>query len=192
MTTARVVSEVAAEMGLAPLAWLVLLRLRGHRIDAAWWWLASAFAVSWLADTAALVVDPDLVGNLYPITQAALVGAVLLDRWEAAQFACALVIVGVATVLWHGPLGIDVLLRTVAWGAATIIVWRLPLPGRLRASLLVTFGLGWACWMAYASAPGWWTYSIYQANRLVGIVLFCAAAANPSPRLSLARSSQKG
>lgn len=183
----RVVSEIAAEMGLVPLAWLVLLRLRGHRIDAAWVWLAVAFAVSWVADTAALWLDPDLVGNLYPITQAALVGAVLLDRLEAAQFAVALVLVGVVAVLWHGPLGIDVLLRTVAWGAVTIIVWRLPLPARLRASLLVTFGLGWLCWMWYAAAPGWPSWSAYQVVRFAGIVLFCMAASNPTPRLRLTR-----
>lgn len=181
------VGELAHQMGLIPLVWLAVLRLRGRSIGLAWWWLAAAFFVSWLADSAAHWVDPDLAGNLYPITQAALVGAVLLDRLEAMQFVCALVIVGIVAVLWHGPLGIDVLLRTVAWGAVTIIVWRLPLPGRLRASLLVTFGLGWLCWMAYASAPGWWSWSIYQAGRALGIALFCMAASNPVPRLRLAR-----
>jgi hypothetical protein len=183
----RVVSEIAAEMGLVPLVWVVALRFRGRAIGAAWYWLAAAFAVSWLADTAALIVDPDLVGNLYPITQAALIGAVLLDRLEAAQFVVALVFVGVGSVLWHGVAGPDVLLRTVAWGAVTLIVWRLPLPGRLRASLLVTFGLGWACWMAYAANPGWPSWSVYQTTRLVGTALFCLAASNPTPKLRIAR-----
>lgn len=187
MSLARVVSELAAEMGLVPLAWLAWLRVRGRQPGLAWWWLATAFVVSWLADTAALFVNPDLVGNLYPITQAALVGAVLLDRLEAAQFAVGLGLVAIVAVLWRGPLGIDVLLRTVAWGAVTIIVWRLPLPGRLRVSLLVTLGLGLLAWWGYALDPSWPTWLLYQATRAGGIALFCMAASDPSPRFTLAR-----
>lgn len=186
----RIVSEIAAEMGLVPLAWLVLLRLRGRRIDVAWLWLALAFAVSWLADTAALVVDPDLVGNLYPITQAAIIGAVFLDRIEAAQFAAALVIVAIVAILWRGPLGADVLLRTVAWGGVVGLVadrWAL---GRLRTALLVSFGLGTLTWWGYAAWPGLNSWLFYQGVRALGIAWFCWAAVHPVPRLALIRRDQ--
>lgn len=182
---ARVVSELAAEMGLVPLVWLVWLRFRGRQSGIAWWWLATAFVVSWLADTAALWVNPDLVGNLYPITQAALVGAVLLDRLEAAQFAVGLGLVAIVAVLWRGPLGIDVLLRTVAWGGVGGLAWQTP--ARVRTSLLVTFGLGLLAWWGYALDPSWPTWLLYQATRAGGIVLFCMAASDPSTRFTLAR-----
>lgn len=187
MTLARVVSEVAAEMGLVPLAWLVWLRLRGRSPGLAWWWLAAAFFVSWLADTAALWVNPDLVGNLYPVTQAALVGAVLLDRLEAAEFAFALFVVALVAVFWRGPLGIDVFLRTVAWGSVAVLAWQYHALWRLRDALLVSFGVGLVAWWWYALAPGWLTWGFYQVVRAVGIALFCAAAASPAPRLIVAR-----
>jgi hypothetical protein len=187
VTIARVVSELAAEMGLIPLVFLAVRQVRGQRAGAAWWWLALAFAVSWLADTAALFVDPDLVGNLYPVTQAALVGAVLLDRLDAMRLAVALVIVGVVAVLWHGPLGIDVLLRTVAWGSVAWIAWERPALGRLRDCLVVAFGAGLVAWWWYAFAPGWWSWGVYQGVRLLGILLFCGAAARPAPQLRVVR-----
>jgi hypothetical protein len=187
MSLARIISEIAAEMGLVPLAWLVWLRHRGRNPGLAWWWLAAAFFVSWLADTAALFVDPDLVGNLYPLTQAALVGAVLLDRLEAVEFAFALTVVAFVAVAWHGPLGIDVLLRTVAWGSVAVLAWRYQALWRLRDALVVSFGFGLLAWWWYALAPGWPSWLTYQAVRALGIALFCVAASSPAPKLSVAR-----
>jgi hypothetical protein len=187
MTLARIVSELAAEMGLVPLAWLAWLRHKGRNPGLAWWWLAAAFFVSWLADTAALWVDPDLVGNLYPLTQAALVGAVLLDRLEAVEFAYALAVVAFVAVLWRGPLGVDVLLRTVAWGAVAGMAWDRRALGRLRTCLLIAFGLDLVVWYGYALEPGWWSWGAYQGVRALGLVLFCLAAARPIPQLQITR-----
>lgn len=179
---------IAHHMALIPLAWLAGLRARGRRRDAAWWWLAGAFAVSWLADTAAHWVDPWLIGLVYPVSQSALVAAVLLDRREAAKLLAVLLLIGVGAALWHGVQGPDVLLRTVAWGAIAGIAfdrWEL---GRLRMSLLVTFGLGLIAWMGYAIWPGWTSWLVYQGARAFGIGLFCWAAFRPVA-LSLSRRS---
>lgn len=183
----RVASELATALGLVPVVYLGVRHAQRRRSGVAWWWLAAAFAVSWLADMAALWADPDLVGNLYPITQAALIGAVFLDRLEAAQFAIALVMVAVVAVLWRGPLGIDVLLRTVAWGAVVAIAWDRPALGRVRVALVVTFGVGLLCWWGYAVRPGWWSWGTYQVVRAAGIACFCWAATRPLPRFRISR-----
>jgi hypothetical protein len=185
--TRFVLPEIAHQMELIPLLWLAVLRLRGRKLDPAWWWLAGAFFVSWLADSAAHGVDPDLAGNIYPVVQAALVGAVFLDRLEALQFLTALAIVAVVAVLWRGPLGVDVLLRTVAWGGAVGVVvdrWAL---GRLRTALLVAFGLSLVAWWVFAAWPSLPTWLVYKAAWTTGMILFCRAALQPGPRFSLIR-----
>jgi hypothetical protein len=175
-----VVSEVACEMALVPVVWLTGRTLRGYRPGAAYWWLAGAFAVSWLADTAAHWTDPWLVGLVYPVSQAALIGAVLLDRSEATLLVWVLVWTAIAAALWEHVQGPDVLVRTVAWGSVTGLAYERPALGMLRRALLVSFGLGWLCWLAYALAPGWSSWGAYQAVRLAGLLLFCAACcANP-------------
>lgn len=174
-------------MALVPLVWLGGLHWRGHRRGTEWWWLAGVFAVSWFADTAAHWVNPDLVGNVYPVSQAALVGFVFLTRRDAMRLLAVLLVVGLLAVLWRGPLGVDVMLRTVAWGAVAGIVYDRPI-GRLRIALLVAFGLGLVTWYGYALWPGWWSYGVYQATRAGGIALFCWAAMRPGPSLTVDHS----
>lgn len=183
----RLVSEIASEMALLPLVWLLWLRVRRRDLGAAWWWLSGAFAVSWIADTAALWVDPWLVGAVYPVSQAVIMGFVFLSRREALAFIIALLIVGIADVFWKGVSSPDILLRTVAWLSVVGILWQLKQLQRLRTALLVYFGLGWLCWMGYAIWPGWTSWSAYQITRLVGILLFCFAATSPLPQLKLSR-----
>lgn len=172
----RAVGEAAHWVGLVPLVWLGLLTAAGQSRGAAWWWLAGAFAVSWIADTAAHWVDPARVSLVYPVTQTALVGAVLLERRAAGLLTALLVTVGLVAA-WMG--GLDVLLRTVAWGAIVGIVWDRPALGRLRTALLTSFGLGLACWWAYALSPGWMTWGALQGVRALGLLLFCWAAYQP-------------
>lgn len=170
-------------MALVPLVWMGGLTVRGYIRGWEWWWLAIAFGVSWLADTAALVADPWIISAVYPLGQSALVGLVFLTRRDGLRFLMALLAVGVAAMLWRGAAGPEVLLRTVAWGAVVGIVldrWAL---GRLRTTLLVYFGLGLFAWWLYALSPGWWTWGAYQFLRLAGILLFCAAALKPGPAL---------
>lgn len=178
------VAYVTWHMALIPLLWLAL---RGER-RAEWWWLAGAFGVSWLADTTALWwANPWLVNAVYPVSQAGIVGAVLLARQEARLFVGLLVVVGILTVLTEGLTGPDILLETVSAGGVVVIVWPRPL-GRLRLALLVAFGGGWLAWMGYLLDPGWLWWSVYQLLRAVGYGLFCWASLRPGPVLRLARS----
>ena len=172
-------TEWAHLLGLVPLLWLVL---SGRRHPAAWWWLAAAYGISFLADSAAHWLNPDIVGNLYPLSQAAIIGLVLLPRQDAAHFLGLLMVTSVVALGWQGPTGRDVLLRTVAWGGVVGMAWITTGPG--RSALLVSFGLGLLAWWCYAVDPGWATWSEYQALRVVGTVMFCWAASQTAPRLA--------
>lgn len=175
---------LAHHMALAPALVLGVLWTLGRRPDTALWWLAGAFGVSWLADTAAHWVDPRLVSAVYPVSQAALVGSVLLKRDDAIVFLFTVIFIGVLSIAFQ-ELQQPSVLRSASWAAIVGIVYPLPL-GRLRTSLLVTFGIGLAAWIVYAAVPGWPTWLVYQGVRAVGIGWFCLAAWKPQPRLTLA------
>jgi hypothetical protein len=176
-------------MGLIPLLWLVVLHFKGKACDRAWWFLAGAFTVSWVADSVSHWTGVPFVGILYPMAQTILVAFVFWDRDRALWLIVAIGFVGIADIAWHGVNGPDILLRTVAWLSIVGIVYPIWQLGRLRTSLLVTFGLGWLLWMCYAGWPGWWSWGFYQASRLLGIGLFCIAANHPEPHLRLLRST---
>jgi hypothetical protein len=186
------VVTVAIVMGLLPLAFLGFLRVRGQRRDAAWVWLAGAFAVSWIADVIAgylPVPDRWVVSLVYPVTQTSLVAAVLLPRRRAIILTVVLAVTGCIAALWHGVEGPDIVLRTVAWLAIIgILADRSELPLRLSWALFVYFGLGWIAWLVHAEllvVPSWYAY---QSVRLVGLLLFCWAAMKPGPDLKLSRT----
>jgi len=185
--TPALVFEVAHQMALVPLAWLVLLHARGQRRDPGWWWIAAAFGVSWLADTAAHFVDPWVISIAFPVSQTAIVGAVLLlHRRDKVILLLTLVAVGMVAVALQGVHGPDVLLSTVASGAAAGIAWQRREIGRLAVALIVAFGATAIAWLGYAIAPGWPTYLVYHVARAVGIALFCWAALRPGPSLRIA------
>jgi hypothetical protein len=172
-------------MALVPLLWLLGLHRRGQRRGQAWYWLAGAFFISWLADAAVdLGANADLASMVYQVSQSALIGAILLDRDEAIVLTITLVVVAIAATLWRGP---DLLLNTVASLSVAGIAYNRRALARVRWSLLVTFGAGWVAWMAYALHPGWAGWLAYQAARLVGTGLFCWAATEPAPRLTVMR-----
>lgn len=177
------VFEVAHQMALLPLLWLGWLHVRGEKRDVAWWWLVGIFFVSWLADTAAHWADPWVVSPIYLVTQAGIVGLVFYSRRDATVLAVVLTVAGLAALVWRRTP--DLFLHTVAWGSAAGIVFQLPQLGRLRTSLLVTFGAGLIAWYGYALWPGWTSYLIYQSTRLLGIAVFCMAAASPLPHFKL-------
>lgn len=178
---------VAHYMALAPLFWLACLWAWGELRDRSLWWLAGVFAVSWLADTASHWVDPKLISAVYPVSQAAIVSAVLLKRDDALNFLLLVAGIGVASLVIQ-ELRQPNVLRAAAWGGIVGIVLPLPL-GKLRASLLVAFGAGLATWIIYAAVPGWTTWGMYQVTRLMSILLFCWAAYDPRPSLTLAREA---
>jgi hypothetical protein len=156
--------------------------MRRQRRDAAWYWLAGAFFVSWIADSFALAgIEPWLMSLVYPVSQAAIVGAVLLEREDAALFVLALVIVGILAVLWKGVGTPDVLVHTVAWGSIVCVAFDRDALGKLRLALIVAFGFGLVAWLGYTLTPGWPSWLAYQGVRALGIGTFCWAAAKPGP-----------
>jgi hypothetical protein len=183
----ELVSAAATAIGAIPIVCLVVLAARRRDRDVAWWWLAAAFAVSAIADVAARGLNPWIVSHLYPVSQAALVGAVLLDRPRAVRFLVVLVVVATATAVWHVGDGPDVVLRTVAWLPLAVMAWhRRELDGWLRASLLTAFGVAWVAWLGYVVWPGWWSWGVYQGVRLVSVCLFARAVwSSPYPPLRL-------
>lgn len=171
---------VAHALGIVPVLWLALRRERRRE----WWWLASALGVSFLADTVALLaylrgtsVAP-VVSTIYPVGQAALIGAVFLSRADAQGWLGALVLVGLGSLALPDGL----LVETVAWLGVAAIAWDHAV-GPLRAALLLIFGLGWCAWMVYDAVPAMSTWLAYQSCRALGTGLFCWAQARPVVRL---------
>lgn len=172
-------------MGLVPLVWLACLRLTGIKRDAAWWWVAAALSISWIADwTIHIGVSPWLASAVYPVTQAALIGAVFLPRRDAQSFVAVLVLVGLMAVLWNGTDGPDRFLHTVAWLSVVGIVGHRPSP--LRPVVPIAFACLWLAWLGYALAPGWPSWLLFQGVRLGGLVAFCWIAWKPPLALRIA------
>jgi hypothetical protein len=171
-------AEVAHHLGLVPLAWLAIKRVR----DTAYWWLGMAFGVSWIADTLAHFMGQSRVSLAYPVSQAALIGAVFLTRKDAWQLVGILLSAAIAALLFSGW---DLLLHTIAWGSIVGIMWDKWQLGHLRTSLLVTFGLGLLAWWGYVAHPGWTTWLLFQSCRLVGTLVFCYAVVNDRPLLKV-------
>ncbi len=182
-------AEIAHQMSLLPLTVLSGLRLGGHRCDPAYWWIAGAFAVSWLADTAAHWVNPWTVTLVYPITQSTIILAALLPRQATMRWLLVVGGVAVLAVVLDDTRGPDLLLHTVA---SIAVVWAVfeewTLPSRLRAALLVYFGVGWLTWLIHAEWLVVATWYPYQLARLAGLGLFCYAAWRCSPSLKLAHA----
>jgi hypothetical protein len=163
-------------LGLIPLLWLAVRRKPGDPWNAAWWWMASGFGVSTLADLAGAAGYGYAASQVYPVSQAALVSRPMLtQRWWVGYVALLLAAAS-ASVVWRDGLGMDVALRVVAFGGVAVMGWRLAVERTLETALLVYFGLGLLAWLAYLAMPGWWTYLGMQGTRVVGIALWCRSA----------------
>lgn len=190
--------EAAHQMGLVPVLWLAALALIGHRRGAAWWWLASALSLSWVVEWLVHRYGPSPLSPLYLVTQGALIGSVLLPRDDALWFLGLLAVAMGLRLLGGVPTQPDLLVHTVAWWGIVLMVWHRPTLGRLRLSLLVSFGLGWLAWFIYVlwpDSPGVLTANLprpsgtweaFQLCRAVGIGLWCWAAWKPAPTLRIA------
>lgn len=186
MKLIQILGPLAVTVGLVPLAFLAYLQRRGQKRDAAYWWLAGALAVSFLADVASFVVPLRATNDAYPLLQSGLIGLVLLDRPTAVLYCVGLALASLLVPLFglHRP---DWAFATVAWLSVAWIAYRYQaLPAWLRLSLLVMFGLGWLAWIGYVLWPGWVGWLAYQGCRAAGTGLFCWAALKPGPRLTLA------
>lgn len=181
MSIKDVIPEVAHQMALLPVLWLAVRREQRPE----WWWLAGAFAVSWIADFAAHYTNPWLPAAVYPISQVGIIATVFLARRDAALLVAILAGIGVGAIWWQGVRGPDVLLQVVASASVVGIAWQLPMQ-RLRLVLLVAFGGGAIAWLVYVIAPGWATWGLYQAVRASSLGLFCWANLDRAPHLRLA------
>jgi hypothetical protein len=183
-------TEVAHQMALVPLVALGVLRARGERRDAALWWIALAFAVSWLADLAADLLPVEYrwaPSVVYPVTQAAIIGAVLLPRLMAVVFLWLMYTVAAMVVAVHG-IGPDRFERTaVCLGVVAMVWYRRELPSRLRIALAVYFGVGLVAWLIHVQWLVVATWYPYQLARLAGLLLFAWAALEPRPSFKVVR-----
>jgi hypothetical protein len=150
---------IAHGLGAVPLAWLALLAVRGYRVDAAWWWMAVAFGVSFAADVASLVVGHPLVSQTYPVLQGAVFTLALVPSRYAVRVIAAFFVAAAVSVTIRHAAGLDVLLHVVSWGfVAAFAVNRVPALAWGFAALCVA-------WLAYVAWPGWWTWGAMQAVR---------------------------
>jgi hypothetical protein len=161
------VGELAHWIGAMPLLWLAIRRSRNRTH----WLLAAAFGVSFVADTAAHWVSPDLIGNLYPLAQAGLIAYALLPLLPALHLIGALTLVSLAAV-WLGAWeGRDVILTSAA--SLVVLACSHYADAPLRPCLWTAFGLGLLAWLYYAALPDWFSWSAYQGIRLAAAGLFC-------------------
>jgi hypothetical protein len=177
-------------MGLLPIAWLSIRRARGQRSAAVWWWVAGAFGISWIADLIAQFLptqDRWAVSLVYPVSQTAIIGAVLLPRRIAQALLGCLAVLAIIAALTQGIGTPDLMLRAVAWLSIVATVWLTSnIPIRLQACLLVSFGLGLAAWMALIRWGSVQTWYAYQETRLAGLLLFCWAVSQESSTMGKA------
>lgn len=188
----RWIANVAWNTALIPLAWLLVRAWRGKSIDAAWWWLAAAFGVSWLADAPIDFIphSADWLPNfLYLVSQTAIIGAVLLPRREQAVSLLAfLVAVGILAAVSFGADKPDAVLHSVAWTSVVLIVLMRPdLPALLRLSLVLGFGVRLLTWLIRVRWPIVATWYPDQLVRLASLLVFCWAATEPTSQLRLVR-----
>jgi hypothetical protein len=182
----HIAPELAHQMGLLPLAWLALLSWCGERRGSEWWWIAGAFGISWVADTISHVFGhPWIVSAVYPVSQAAILGMVLLPRKDAYWFVAGLCVLGVMAITVEGTTHPQWILHVVGWSEIVWLLWPLPL-GKLRLALLVAFGVNIIPWVLFTIWTTWETWGLYQAVRATSLGLFCWACWTPQPRLQIA------
>lgn len=158
-------------LGAVPLAFLLWKRL-----DRAWWWMASGFAVSVLADLAGRAGYAYPASQVYPVLQCALVAVPMTDRRTLVRFVALMLAAASASVVWREGVGLDVALRAVAFGGVAVLAWRGVAHDPLRTALVAYFGGGLLAYLCYGATPGWVTYLGMQGVRVAGIGLWCVAA----------------
>ncbi len=167
---------LAVTVGIVPALYLAGRWRAGHRVGAAWWWLAAAFGVSFVADVASLFVGHALVSQTYPVSQAALFLAVMLPQRPVVERVIAgLLAVAATSILARQGLGLDVALHVLAWLAVSAGAWLFVRQRALRWTLGAGFAVLTVAWVLYAAWPGWATWGAYHVTRLAVAVGFCWA-----------------
>ena len=164
---------LATTIGVVPLAHVVGMRGQGQPVDAAYGWLALAFAVSFVADVVGLLGYGLLSSQVYLVSQAALFAAVLIPSRPVLEWAVwVLLFTASLSVVARQGEGLDVLLHVVAFASVSGLAWMLG-AGRLRLVLGVGFAALAVAWCGYAYAPSLATWGGYQVTRLAIAVAFC-------------------
>jgi hypothetical protein len=175
----HVVPWLAYSCGLLPLVWCALHRESRRE----YWWVAVAFGISFLADTAVLLWGhPWVASAIYPVSQTAIIGAVFLPRIEAMWLTLALMVAALVAIAVEGMEAPHLLLHGIAWSCTTIIVWEHS--GPLRMALLLAFGINLVPWTLLSLWPTWGTWGLYQSVRVLSLGWFCYAQADRKMRLA--------
>lgn len=167
---------LAATLGAVPVLYLSGLRRRGESRRLAWWLVASAFGVSFVADLFNAAGWHPLAHQVYPVLQAALVALVLLERPAFVGYVALLLFAAILSILWRGAGGYDVILRVVAWGGVSVFAGLSLERGVLRSTLSLGFAGMLVAWAWYTLAPGLGPWAALQLARLGATVGFCVAA----------------
>jgi hypothetical protein len=145
-------------------------------LDVSWLWMALAFAVSFVADTASLFGAWSVVSQTYPLMQGALFALALLPSRVAGRVvALLLAVAGASVAVRHGQ-GVDVALHVAAWLSVAVMAWwRVP-DFALRWTLVLGFVGMAATWTAYALAPDTVVSALMQTVRVVTACAWGVAA----------------
>lgn len=159
------VGYAAMVTGLVPLAVVVWYRT-AITTQSAYWWLAGAFGVSFLADLAGLFGGGYLASQTYPLLQAGLVALVIAPRPIAVLTIGALAFISAVSLAWRMAAGLDVLLHVAAWGSTAALASRNLTPGPLRATLVWGFALLSLAWVGFRLEPTFLAWGVMQGVRL--------------------------
>lgn len=162
---------LALAFGLVPLLAVALLRPKGS----AWWWLAVAFGVSFVADLASLWWGHPLISQTYPVLQAGLFALVIAPRPVAIGTIGLVAVASAVSLGLRIAEGLDFMLHAVAWGSTAILARRYLIPGALRTALLLGFGGGVVAWTGFVIDPGWFWWLALQTTRALAAGWFCVA-----------------
>jgi hypothetical protein len=140
-----------------------------------YWWLAAAFGISVLADTATLLWhQPWLVAAIYPVSQLGIVAAVIVSQRQAMAFTGFLMLTGIVALMIEGLDAPGAILPVV--GGAVLTTFLLAQPATpLRTALLLAFGVSCLPWIWFVLMPTWASWEAYQGVRAVSLGWFCYA-----------------
>lgn len=159
-------------LGLIPLAVVALRRPKGS----AWWYLAGAFAVSFVADMAGRFGYGFIGSQTYPVLQVGIIALVIAPRPVAIGAIGLIALASAVSLGYRDAKGLDYLLHAVAWGSTALLAYRYLMPGALRTALLVGFGGGLVAWTGFVIDPGWFYWFALQTTRALAAGWFCVAA----------------
>lgn len=169
-------------LGLVPLG---AVAVHGRRLSRAWWVFGIAFAVSFGADLAALLIQRftpgppgfghQVVSQTYPLLQASLFALILAPQPLAIPIICTLAMASGISLGVRGGEGFDVLLHVVGWLSVSALAWWVLAKGALRHTLTVGFVALSGAWVWFALDPTFAAWGAVQAVRLAMAVGFVVA-----------------